>query len=105
MIFYPYSVIAHIFMFKPIVNLGILYRCFLCSRWTTAFGEEYDYNSIMHYSSKAFSKEPDDSDMMTIEPISPDRAQISGLGRRQNLSLTDVNKIKKLYKCSPYENW
>ena len=25
-------------------------------RWTTGYGEEYDYKSIMHYSSRAFVK-------------------------------------------------
>ena len=60
----------------------------------------------MHYSSKAFSKDPYDEDMITIEPVSSnDRVQIAGLGRRKNLSDTDVVKIKKMYKCSPYENW
>ena len=75
-------------------------------RWTTGFGEPYDYNSIMHYSSKAFSKDPYDTEMITIEPVSStDRVQIAGLGRRRNLSDIDIVKIKKMYKCSPYENW
>ena len=74
-------------------------------RWTTGFGEPYDYNSIMHYSSRAFSKDPYDNKSMTIESINPDRSEITGLGRKRNLSETDVIKIKKLYKCSPYENW
>jgi len=78
---------------------------FLTYRWTTGFGEHYDYDSIMHYSSKAFSKDPESDDMLTIEPISTDRNLIPGLGRRRNLSDTDVKKIKKMYKCSPYENW
>ena len=56
----------------------------------------------MHYSSTAFSKE---KDSMTIEPISTDKIEINGLGRKRNLSEIDVNKIKKLYKCPPYENW
>ena len=74
-------------------------------RWTTGFGEPYDYDSIMHYSSRAFSKDPYDNKSMTIESINPDRSEITGLGRKRNLSETDVIKIKKLYKCSPYENW
>ena len=73
-------------------------------RWTTAYGEPYDYDSIMHYSSTAFSKDPK-NDMMTIEPILLDKIEIGGLGRKRNLSTIDINKIKKLYKCPPYENW
>ena len=52
-------------------------------RWTTGFGEAYDYDSIMHYSSKAFAKDPDDDEGMTIEPVSPDRIEIAGLGRKK----------------------
>lgn len=81
----------------------LLLFCYMFIRWTTGFGEEYDYSSIMHYSSAAFSKDPKEA--MTIEPVSPDRHTIQGLGRRRNLSDIDVVKIKKLYKCSPYENW
>jgi hypothetical protein len=65
----------------------------------------YDYDSIMHYSSKAFSRAPEDDNIMTIEPVSTDRTSIEGLGRKRNLSDVDVVKIKKLYKCAPYENW
>ena len=79
--------------------------CKIHYRWTTGFGEPYDYDSIMHYSSKAFSKNPRDNTTMTIEPVNPDRADIGGLGRKRNLSDTDIAKIKKLYKCPPYENW
>jgi hypothetical protein len=34
-------------------------------RWTTGYGEKYDYDSIMHYSKTAFSKTETD---MTIVP-------------------------------------
>ncbi len=74
-------------------------------RWTTAFAEPYDYNSIMHYSSKAFSKEPKNEKMTTIEPIDIDKSEINGLGRKLNLSDIDIIKIKKMYKCAPYEKW
>jgi len=68
-------------------------------RWTTGFGEVYDYNSIMHYSKLAFSKSDVD---MTIIPknVDPDL-----IGKKQNLSETDIIKIKKLYKCPPYNEW
>lgn len=82
---------------------------FLTFRWTTGFGEPYDYDSIMHYSSKAFSRDALDENITTIEPISntADRKAtiMNGLGRKANLSETDIRKIKKMYKCSPFENW
>jgi hypothetical protein len=34
-------------------------------RWTTGYGEKYDYDSIMHYSKLAFSKSTTD---LTIVP-------------------------------------
>ena len=73
----------------------------LIIRYTTAYGEPYDYNSIMHYTSTAFAKR---GNMLTIVPkeggVTPD-----SLGRKVNLSTTDVVKLKKMYKCEPYENW
>ena len=74
-------------------------------RWTTAYGESYDYDSIMHYSDKAFSKNPfGDEPKLTIMPKSSSYNHTS-LGRKVNLSETDIIKIKKLYKCPPYNNW
>ena len=68
-------------------------------RWTTGYGEKYDYDSIMHYSKLAFSKSTTD---MTIVPKFTDPDLI---GKKVNLSETDIIKIKKLYKCSPYDQW
>ena len=74
-------------------------------RWTTAYGEGYDYNSIMHYSARAFSKEPfGDDPMLTITPKNP-AVNYTSIGRKVNLSETDIIKIKKLYKCPPYREW
>ena len=74
-------------------------------RWTTAFGEGYDYDSIMHYSSKAFSKDPFGNDpALTILPKNS-AVNATSLGRKVNLSETDIIKIKKLYKCPPYSSW
>ncbi len=72
-------------------------------RWTTAYGESYDYESIMHYSANAFSRNPDNPEVMTIVPTN-DLDPLE-LGKRSNLSRTDVVKIKKMYKCDPYQNW
>ena len=57
---------------QEIVQLQFFYP--LPYRWTTGFGEHYDYDSIMHYSSKAFSKDPESDGMLTIEPIGTDRS-------------------------------
>ena len=77
---------------------------YLC-RWTTAYGEPYDYDSIMHYSARAFSRNQFAVDpMLTIVPKNP-AVNYAKIGRKINLSETDIIKIKKLYKCPPYNNW
>jgi hypothetical protein len=53
---------------------------------------EYDYASIMHYASTAFSK----NGLPTIETKRPRGAII---GQRTGLSDNDVFKINKLYNC------
>ncbi|XP_058817724.1 low choriolytic enzyme-like [Topomyia yanbarensis] len=64
----------------------------------TDFGIEYDYDSIMHYSAKAFSnnKKP------TIEPLQPDVV----LGKRKGLSKKDIAKVQHMYqsRCSERKN-
>ncbi|TMS38902.1 hypothetical protein L596_005526 [Steinernema carpocapsae] len=57
-------------------------------------GENYDYESIMHYESAAFSR----NGQNTIEAVVPDFTQIIGTVR--DLSTTDIVKINKLYRCS-----
>ncbi|CAH2093761.1 unnamed protein product [Euphydryas editha] len=64
------------------------------------FGISYDYNSVMHYSEYAFSK----NSKKTIEPM------ISGvtLGQREGLSRSDVKKINNMYNCKkdePQTGW
>jgi len=54
--------------------------------------EPYDYQSIMHYSSYAFTKDPD---KLTIVPKIP-----VTIGQRFGLSPLDVKKIEKLYGCT-----
>ncbi|KAI8128090.1 hypothetical protein FF38_11226 [Lucilia cuprina] len=53
------------------------------------FGIEYDYQSVMHYSSKAFSK----NGKTTIEPLDPD----ASLGQRKGLSEKDIEKLNEMY--------
>lgn len=57
-------------------------------------GSPYDYGSIMHYGSKAFSKNGKD----TITLVDPTlKAQ---LGQRAALSEEDNKQISTLYSCS-----
>ncbi|EDX02754.1 zinc metalloproteinase nas-14 [Drosophila yakuba] len=60
----------------------------------TNFGVEYDYQSVMHYSSRAFSK----NGKATIEPLDP----YASLGQRRGLSDKDVSKLNEMYEqdCS-----
>jgi len=61
-------------------------------------GIPYDYHSIMHYHSTAFSV---DGKLITIEP------KLKGvqlLGRRVGMTKLDVQGINRLYKCFTKEN-
>lgn len=58
----------------------------------TGFGVGYDYGSVMHYSSVAFSvngKPTIDAKMKTNEKM----------GQRNGFSRKDIEKINKMYKC------
>uniref|UniRef100_A0A0K2TKZ8 Metalloendopeptidase n=1 Tax=Lepeophtheirus salmonis TaxID=72036 RepID=A0A0K2TKZ8_LEPSM len=74
------------------------------NRFTSGYGEEYDYDSIMHYSARAFSKNFRNRDILTIVPkksgVSPE-----DIGRKNTYSEKDIIKVKKMYRCPPYENW
>ncbi|KAL4711841.1 hypothetical protein ACJJTC_006010 [Scirpophaga incertulas] len=67
---------------------------------TNDFGVSYDYNSVMHYSEYAFSK----NSKKTIEP------KVTGvtLGQREGLSRGDVRKVNNMYNCKkeePQNGW
>ncbi|XP_046866966.1 seminal metalloprotease 1-like [Drosophila willistoni] len=57
------------------------------------FGEDYDYNSVMHYSRYAFTI---DRKLMTIEPIKKGGER---MGQRIFLSKKDITKLNEMYKC------
>lgn len=59
---------------------------------------QYDYESIMHYPRKAFSKNGQD----TIVPKSPPAAPNTVLGQRNGLSKRDVASLRMAY---PTLNW
>ena len=77
---------------------------FTTYRWTVGYGEEYDYESIMHYSSRAFVRDYSDKNMRSNTPrdasIDPDT-----LGFKPDLSEIDKIKIRKMYKCAPYDDY
>ncbi|XP_026271602.1 zinc metalloproteinase nas-13-like isoform X2 [Frankliniella occidentalis] len=58
---------------------------------TDGQGVNYDYRSVMHYSSKAFSR--DGSDTIT--------ARVGGvsMGQRSGFSRGDLKKLRHMYKC------
>jgi len=55
-------------------------------------GVQYDYDSVMHYSKYAFTKNGNP----TLMPTHPPTAQI---GQRNGLSSMDILRINKLYGC------
>lgn len=55
------------------------------------FDIEYDYNSVMHYSSKGFSK----NGKSTLVPKDPN----AEIGQRIALSRRDIEKLNRMYKC------
>ncbi|XP_065358293.1 seminal metalloprotease 1-like [Calliphora vicina] len=59
---------------------------------STNFGVEYDYGSVLHYSSKAFSKNGE----ATIVPLKENNAV---MGQRLTLSEGDILKFNKMYNC------
>ncbi|KAL9696897.1 hypothetical protein quinque_000338 [Culex quinquefasciatus] len=64
----------------------------------TAYGVEYDYGSVMHYSGKAFSK----NKQPTIEAL---QANVT-LGQRKGLSERDITKLEHMYegRCGERES-
>jgi Astacin (Peptidase family M12A) len=56
----------------------------------TDFNYEYDYNSIMHYSSKAFSKNGK-------ETIVAKNNSVTHLGQRKGFTEIDIKKLNRLY--------
>lgn len=64
------------------------------SKTHSGFGIEYDYASVMHYSSTSFSK--NGKPTLVALRSHPDARQ---LGQRRGFSPSDVRKINLMYKC------
>ena len=62
-----------------------------------SLGEKYDYNSIMHYSSRSFSV---DVNRRTILPTK----RYKMIGQRIQLSIGDIRQANKLYNCKSDQN-
>uniref|UniRef100_A0A6P4EW25 Metalloendopeptidase n=1 Tax=Drosophila rhopaloa TaxID=1041015 RepID=A0A6P4EW25_DRORH len=59
------------------------------------FGEGYDYESVMHYVPTAFSN----NGKPTIVAL---KDGSSNMGQRLNMSVKDIRKLNKMYKCPGY---
>ncbi|XP_016977284.1 seminal metalloprotease 1 [Drosophila rhopaloa] len=58
-----------------------------------AYGEPYDYSSVLHYTAYAFSKNGE----MTIVPLQEGAEQL--MGQRLQMTQSDINKLNVMYKC------
>ncbi|XP_037824847.1 seminal metalloprotease 1-like [Lucilia sericata] len=61
-------------------------------KFVTDFGVEYDYESVMHYSSTAFTK----NGLATIIPLKSDVE----IGQRKGISFKDILKLNLMYDCA-----
>jgi hypothetical protein len=61
------------------------------------FGTTYDVFSVMHYDSKAFSKNGK-------ETIAPRNLRFSKIiGQREGLSRGDITRVNNMYECPPFD--
>ncbi|EDV93000.1 GH18521 [Drosophila grimshawi] len=63
---------------------------------TAAFGVKYDFDSVMHYSSRAFSLNGEQTMVARVEE------NTVRMGQRFGFSDLDVEKINRMYNCSGY---
>lgn len=59
----------------------------------TGFGVRYDYGSVMHYTTTAFSKNGQPTIVPKIKTNEP-------IGQREGFSRSDIEKVKRMYKCN-----
>ncbi|OWA52992.1 putative Embryonic protein UVS.2, partial [Hypsibius exemplaris] len=64
---------------------------------TTAFGQPYDFGSVLHYGMFDFAKNPA---VWTIRPLHKYSDKTKLIGQRDALSDIDIAKINLLYKCA-----
>ncbi|KAL3881692.1 hypothetical protein ACJMK2_028096, partial [Sinanodonta woodiana] len=68
---------------------------------TTGRGYPYDYESVMHYSSKAFTNTGED----TIEVIGIGKKLKLEIGQRMGLSTHDIAQLRDIYGCTDREDF
>lgn len=61
------------------------------NKTTTLFDLDYDYGSVMHYGSKGFSINGQD----TIVPLQEGVV----IGQREKISELDIRRLNKMYNC------
>ncbi|XP_011705858.1 PREDICTED: zinc metalloproteinase nas-4-like [Wasmannia auropunctata] len=61
---------------------------------TAAYGEPYDYYSVMHYTLYAFAIDTTKKTIVPKKQVDENR-----IGNRENLSDSDIKKIQRMYKC------
>ncbi|XP_037719339.1 zinc metalloproteinase nas-13-like isoform X2 [Drosophila subpulchrella] len=64
------------------------------SNQESGFGVEYDYGSVMHYSTTSFTR----NGQPTMEALR-DTSDSRKMGQRMGFSAGDVRKINAMYKC------
>lgn len=57
----------------------------------TSVHTPYDYRSVMHYETTAFSR----NGLPTIEPLVPNVV----IGQRDNMTTIDIEEVRLLYNC------
>ncbi|KAI6224739.1 Metalloendopeptidase [Aphelenchoides besseyi] len=70
----------------------------LSKKYITTKGLSYDYNSIMHYDSRAFGRHVNN---VKMETMVPKRAGVY-LGKNEHLTGSDLKKLRILGKCPNY---
>lgn len=70
------------------------------SKLVTSRGYPYDYESVMHYSKKAFTNLGED----TIKVIGLGKKLGMRIGQREQLSTIDIAQLRDMYKCNDKED-
>ncbi|ESO89295.1 hypothetical protein LOTGIDRAFT_106125 [Lottia gigantea] len=67
---------------------------------SSARGYPYDYNSIMHYSQYAFTRNGEP----TIQVIGVGKERQLTIGQRDGLSTIDIAQLREMYQCNQKED-